>query len=473
MTEAQITFWNNLWYRNVILKARQHGLTTQIGIFFLDTALWKDNTACGVIAHTLPDATEIFDSKICYPYDNLPEEIRHWRPYVKCTATRLEFNNGSSLRVGTSMRSGTVQMLHVSEFGKIAATRPDKAKEIMTGALEAVPRDGIAIFESTAEGMDGAYKDMCDRAQALQDSGKKLTQLDFKFHFFSWWANPEYCLPDFEAKLVVIDPAMHKYFDKIEAECHISLSHGQRAWYVKKEETTQDDMRREYPSTPEEAFAGAVTGAYYNKNMTRLRKLKRITKVPHDPALPVNTMWDLGYDDSMTLVFHQRSGKENHLIDYYENEGENFAHYVTVMRDRKLELGYDYGDHYLPHDSQVHDLSAERNETRREYLERNGVKPIQIVSRPKGQDEVLSAIQETREFLDNCWIDEERCAALIKGLDNYKKKWDDKRGAFSKTPDHTWASHSADALRTGAMGFKEQMAPKPRPRQRTSREFRF
>ena len=38
---------------------------------------------------------------------------------------------------------------------------------------------------------------------------------------------------------------------------------GQMAWYVKKSDTQLEDMKREYPSTPEEAFEATVEGAYY------------------------------------------------------------------------------------------------------------------------------------------------------------------------------------------------------------------
>src|SRR3546814_18785208 len=74
-------------------------------------------------------------------------------PLARDSANELLFaHNNSSIRVATSMRSGTIHRLHVSEFGKICAKFPDKAHEVVTGSLPAVPLDGIAIIESTAEG---------------------------------------------------------------------------------------------------------------------------------------------------------------------------------------------------------------------------------------------------------------------------------------------------------------------------------
>lgn len=72
-------------------------------------------------------------------------------PAVQDSADTLTFGNNSSLRVSTSMRSGTLQLLHVSEFGKICAQYPDKAREIVTGALNTVEAGQFVVIESTAE----------------------------------------------------------------------------------------------------------------------------------------------------------------------------------------------------------------------------------------------------------------------------------------------------------------------------------
>lgn len=56
------------------------------------------------------------------------------------SVNEMSFSNGSTISVRTSFRSGTIQFLHISEFGKICAKYPDRAKEIVTGAIEAVPQ---------------------------------------------------------------------------------------------------------------------------------------------------------------------------------------------------------------------------------------------------------------------------------------------------------------------------------------------
>ena len=102
---AQKMLYNDMWYCNIILKARQLGISTFICMLFLDRCLFNDNKAAGVIAHTREDAEYLF-KRIKYAYDKLPASIRAERPSKTDSARELTFSNGSSIRVGTSMREG-------------------------------------------------------------------------------------------------------------------------------------------------------------------------------------------------------------------------------------------------------------------------------------------------------------------------------------------------------------------------------
>jgi hypothetical protein len=60
-------------------------------------------------------------------------------------------------------------------------------------------------------------------------------------------------------------------------------------WYTKKKEVLGDTMFQEFVSTPDEAFMANVEGAYYGKWIDKIRAEKRITFVPYDPKLQVDT----------------------------------------------------------------------------------------------------------------------------------------------------------------------------------------
>lgn len=229
MTAEQLEYFQGEHYKNIILKARQLGFTTQVCIMQLDCALFESKK-CALIAHTLHDAKRLFREKVKFAYDNLPELVRLANPVKIETKEELVFENGGSVTVSTSFRGGTLQRLHVSEFGKICAKYPDKAREIVTGAFEAVPIDGIATLESTAEGRQGYFFEYCQQAEKDHLSNKALTAQDWRFFFFSWWQNPEYQMPatDLPERLV-------SYFSELKAKHGISTTPEQQAWYYAKE----------------------------------------------------------------------------------------------------------------------------------------------------------------------------------------------------------------------------------------------
>jgi len=456
----QERLYREMHYLNIVLKARQLGMTTFLQIFMLDACLFNSNTAAATIAHRLDDAKEIFNNKVRYAYENLPEILRGLIKAEEDSARKLSFSNGSSILVDTMLRSGTYQYLHVSEHGKLCARYPEKARELRTGALNTVHAGQFVFIESTAEGQEGDFFEFCERARNLVRQDKPLTKLDFKFFFFPWWTDTKYRLED----EIPIPADQAEYFEELSLKHSIKLDREQQAWYIKKLETQREDMKREFPSTPDEAFEAAIEGAYYGRQMALLRERGQICRVPHQPGAAVNTFWDVGRNDNTAIWFHQRVGREHHLIDYYEHSGEGFAHYARILKERASDKGYVYGTHYLPHDMGHH--SMETDSKRRDTLEELGVRPTEVV--PKTSD-VNDDIEQVRNWLPTCWMDEENCAKGIKCLDHYRKEWDDDRGVFRNKPRHDWASHGADSLRTGAMGWEPQPERKKRDRYDHSR----
>lgn len=433
---AQESLYRNVWYCNVILKARQLGISTYICLLFLDRCLFNENMSAGIIAHTLEDAQHLF-KRVKFAYDTLPDSIRQLITAENDTSNMLKFSNGSSLRVGTSLRSSTFQYLHISEFGKICAKYPDKAQEIITGSLNTVAPGQYVFIESTAEGRSGYFYDICKKAQADMEKQKKLNKLDFKFHFFPWYQEPSYRIGNtFE-----ISQEMKDYFESLESN-GIPLDDEQKSWYIAKAATQKDDMRREYPSTPDESWEVTNEGLYYSKQMTQARSDKRIGFVPYDEKLEVHTAWDLGYNDSTAIWFFQILGKEIRLIDYEEGSGESLAHWIKVIKNKN----YNYGKHIAPHDIMVHEYSS--GHTRQATARTLGLNLI-----PSQKVEIITGIDSVRGIFSRCWFDELKCEKGLKALDNYKKEWNDKHLCWSSKPLHDWTSHCADAFRTLATGL--------------------
>ncbi len=453
---AQIDFLHNLWYRNVILKARQLGFTTCMCILYHDHALFNDNQRCGIIAHSLDDAEVIFRDKVRFAYDNLPPAVKERCPLKKDTAKELLFaHNNSSIRVATSMRSGTIHRLHVSEMGKIAAKYPEKAIEIVTGSLPAVPKTGIATIESTAEGKDGEFFKIASKAQANHEMQKRLNPAEFRFHFYPWHFDKNYQM---DPEGVHITPEDHQYFDKVERECGgIKLTLRQRAWYIAKRENElsgdAEKMWREYPSTPEECWQKSTEGTYFARELARARVEGRIGRIPVVSNTRVNTFWDIGSGDGTGVWLHQYVGTEDRFLGYIEGWALGFDHYVKVLRD----FGFIYGGMFLPHDA-----SHERQM-------KDGVgKPIEWLQElapdwnwhivPRISDFQAGITMMRRAFPRMRFnVDPQApfdCTPGLEHLANYKKKWNAKLGEWGDKPDpDSPHREAADSLRQFATGF--------------------
>jgi len=434
----------NLHSANLILKARQLGFSTLIELIGLDQCCFTRNFKAVTIADTIPVANELFRTKVEFPWSRLPRSLKKEIGVSTEAKGELIFGNGSSYTVTTSARSGTIHLLHISEFGKICAKYPEKATEIVTGSFPAVAPGGLKFVESTAKGQAGRFYDMAMLALKRQKSGQPLSALDFKLHFYPWWKKPENRIP---TTGVLLTQPMVEYFLKLAVEHQIILDHEQKAWYVAIEQDLGADMKSEHPSYPEEAFEVAIEGAIFAREMTYLRKSGAIGHFPWVPNLKVNTFWDLGVSkgNQMAIWMHQYVKGRNRLIGYLEGTGEGFGHYVNKLN----EFPYVWGPNYLPHDAtsrraDVQIVSASQT------LAGLG-RPNQIIV-PRIPYKNMS-IEAGRSFLLSCDIDASACSEGIRALDNYQREWDEKTGRWSDQPLHNWASNAADAMQQGAMGF--------------------
>ena len=210
------------------------------------------------------------------------------------------------------------------------------------------------------------------------------------------------------------------------------------------------DMRRmmtadQYDQELQCSFDAAIRGAIYRTELAALAADGRLCGVPYDPAVPVWTAWDLGIGDATAIVCAQLVGREIHVIDYYEATGEPLTHYVAWLDSRP----YRYSTDLLPHDAGARELGT--GKTREELLRSNGRK-VRVLPR----QDVDDGINAVKMLLGRCWFDRERTERLRECLAHYHRDFNDRMGVFKDAPIHDWSSHASDAVRTLAMGLREQ-----------------
>lgn len=339
---------------------------------------------------------------------------------------------------------------------------PARAEEVVSGALNAVGPDAFVTIESTAMGAWGDFFDRCQTAITLDrlvNAGvKALTRLDYKFFFFAWWQDRRNVLSEEDTAEVDISDELAKYFGKVEDEMGCRLFPQQRAWYAKKLSEQKGKMKREHPSTPDEAFQGSVEGAFYGSEIAAIERDGRICDLPFNPALPVYTFWDIGRRDATAIWAMQQVGPWLHFLRYYENSNKGADHYARVIQKWRDELGYRFHTHYIPHDGANTDWSVTDNRTRKEVLEDLKIGRVEVVERIEN---LMDGIEMTRQMLSRCKFDAIGCGELEPGsgrggllsLRAYRAEYDEKSKTWSDGPIKSWANHGADAIRQCAQAF--------------------
>ncbi len=182
---AQKLFAKRRAKRNIILKARQLGMTTWIaGRYFLLTAL-RPGTVSLQVAHSLESAQQIF--RIVHRfYENLSPALGRTIKTERSNVRELAFaGTDSRYRVDTAGnpsagRGLTVSNLHCSEV----ALWPGEPEETMAALLGCVPPEGCVDIESTPNGVGGLFH----REWMLSVGG----DTGYVPHFFPWWIEPGY-----------------------------------------------------------------------------------------------------------------------------------------------------------------------------------------------------------------------------------------------------------------------------------------
>mgnify|MGYP003346864130 FL=1 len=195
------------------------------------------------------------------------------------------------------------------------------------------------------------------------------------------------------------------------------------------------------------SFQAAITGSYYGTLLEDAEKNGRVLENLYDKELPVETWWDLGMNDSTVIWFAQRHKGKIRLIDFYENAGEGLDHYANILETK----GYEYSRHIAPHDIKVRELGA-YGKSRLETALELGIS-FEVAPKLSLED----GIEAVRKALTNCWFDKNKCHYGMECLKSYQKKWDDINQCFRNRPIHNFASHAADAFRTGIVGYGIEM----------------
>lgn len=179
----------------------------------------------------------------------------------------------------------------------------------------------------------------------------------------------------------------------------------------------------------------AVTGAIYAEEVADLQAQGRFTDVAYDPAMKVHVIWDLGWNDSMSLILVQRHLSTLRVVEYLEDSHKTLDWWSSKLRERT----HNWGSLWLPHDGAHGDYKTGKSAQR--LLQEMGWDVEITPSQP-----VETGIRNARMALKQTHIDKTKAPRLLECLKRYR------RGVPASTgepgnPIHDEWSHGADAFR--------------------------
>jgi len=336
---------------------------------------------------------------------------------VNQSELRIDYPNEGQVRLygadnPDSLRGLYFDRVVLDEFGMHP---PKTFTEVIGPTL--VDRGGKALFEGTPNGKNQFY-DIATEARARHEAG-----------------DPDWYFAEFKASETGLLDA-----DYLQSARSIM---------------TDDEYEQEF----ECSFTAAVKGAIYASELQRAQMEQRVTTVPYDPLLPVDTDWDLGVGDATAIWFSQSTmGGEVRLIDYHEASGEGLPYYAQVLKDKP----YSYGTHWGPHDIEVREFASGRSRI-------ETAKSLGITFRVCPKTSVEDGIHAVRMLLPRCYFDEKKTRAGVDALKHYRRDYNTRLNEFKATPVHDWSSHAADGFRGLAVRQKRpvpvEVSPQPyRPR---------
>jgi hypothetical protein len=246
LNTAQKSLVANLGRRNLILKARQLGMSTAVQAELFRLSLIKTVTTA-TLAHD-DDTTQKLRRMTDRFYHNIPQLSDCQVPVKKYSNATLslyaDFDSEAVIATGGSKnkgRGGTYTHVHCSEV----AFYKD-AEAIMAGILQG--GSPVMILESTPNGAQGYFFEKC--MEALDGSKS------WKLHFFPWWWDKEY--------RIALEPG--ESLDFSDDETRLMRLHNLTAEQIKWRREKQSELKRlfmqEYPEHPKTCFLLSGNGYF-------------------------------------------------------------------------------------------------------------------------------------------------------------------------------------------------------------------
>jgi phage terminase large subunit len=243
----------------------------------------------------------------------------------------------------------------------------------------------------------------------------------------------------------------------------VKLTYRDNPWFPEGlRKLMEEDRKRnidEYNHIWEGTCINTLANAIYANELRLVDTEGRIKRVPYDPSKPVDTAWDLGYGDMVSIWMFQAFPFEYRIIDYEEGERQPIHYYLAELQRR----GYVWGTDYLPWDGGLKSLGT--GKSIEEQMKAAG-RRVKVAPRLP----IADGINAARTIFPLCWFDEQRCADGIRHLRCYRYGEMQSYEGPSREPVHDLHSHASDSWRTLAVSIRQPQKEREKEQQR-QREY--
>jgi hypothetical protein len=429
--------------RIIILKARQIGFSTLLGVICADRLCFGLGQQISLIDQTIEDARQKLRDIVLVAYDSLDPALKKELPIVRSNTGELavkfvrhEEAKTNAMFAGTHARGGANSFLWISEWGVVQSSDLARSEEILTGALPSVG-DGVCVVETTwKSGRHGHLWSLVKNA--LETPEEQKGPLDWRVIFFPWQDDPSYC----DAVPRPIGEETRRYFNGLPPSVG-PFSPGQMSWYQRKRAELGMFVLREFPTVMEECFQAPVEGAIYAAEIDKLRVEGAIKPWIVDHSALVHTAWDLGSPIN-TVTWYFQCGPRGEILVVDCDLDLNIPPVERVAH--LLAKGYLFGSHFLPHDSLATQKSG------RTFLNELGEAGLSNCRAVPRTHDIWVGINRLRQMLPRFSFRVPQCERGLEALSSYHTIRETSTGIARDEPVHNWSSHACDALRLIAEG---------------------
>lgn len=335
--KMQKDFVENMDSYNIILKARQGGMSVCICSLAIYYAITEPNCVCMMLSHNDESTRAIFN-KLKNIYNSIPEPIR--LPLIRNNRAELQLSNGSIISCSTlgrtdKGRGNTAKLIHLSEFAFVDS-------EIATNQLlsleQALRPDGHLVIETTANGLNFFH----NHYQKSKKGENAYKSFFYNYIDTSCMFTKEYK----KYKKIFKNRNGHNfsYEDLTENERNLLNDYKDRGmtldilcWRrLKIANSTENKFNQEFPLTDEMAFITSGASIFDNKRITdvlrtlQLRKNKYINKSKLDLPLELSKF----YGKSFFMYKIPEAGKRYYIgVDTSEGVNKDSSTCVILNKD--------------------------------------------------------------------------------------------------------------------------------------------